>query len=152
MLLPLIYHKFWRASKSNIKKSSINLFQFISIDGKEANESPNAAKIIADGIHAFELAQEKRNAENAGRQDPEVTFHNAYSFLCVLTQLAKGFVVQFPQFVKKTVDGASNGFADGLKQGGLAKGITSALKESTKGLQNGALTAFANIERDTMRL
>lgn len=69
-----------------------------------------------------------------------------------MTQLAKGCVVQFPQFVKKTVDGASNGFADGLKQGGLAKGITSALKESTKGLQNGALTAFANIERDTMRL
>lgn len=121
------------------------------IDGKGANASPNAASIIQNGNQAYELGQEKRLKANAGRGDLSAALHNVLSLASVVTQLGKGSVVQFPQFVSKTLAGALHGLSEGSKQS-LLKGITSALKDSTLGLQNGALTGFANILGDTMKL
>lgn len=88
---------------------------------------------------------------NAGRGDLDAAIHNLLSLINVPTQLGKSSITEFPQFVKKTLNGALQGLSKGSKQG-LLKGITSALKGSSKGLQNGALGGFANILRDTMRV
>lgn len=125
---------------------------FISIDGKEAGQSPNAANIIKKGDRAYVLGQLKRMKANNGRDDSTAAVNNLISLLSVITHLGKGSVAGLPQLIKKTLNGGLYGLSTGLKKGGLLKGITSALKYSSKGLINGERTGFANINRDIMRL
>lgn len=128
------------------------IFNSLHADGKEAGESPNAAEIIKNGDQAYVLGQLKRIKANMDSDDMSAAVNNLLSLVGVLTHLGKGMVVQFPQLVKKVLGGGVYGLSKGLKQGNLLKAITSALKNSSKGLINGERSGFANILRDTMRL